>query len=176
MTDNPLFVDPLVPLSTLTSLQTAFWDSYVATNWGGKAVTARKNANREALLTALRSQAGYVEHICRSDPAGLLSSGFTNASPNRAQSPLLTPAILKILNERSGQLTLRVKSVPNARNYQVQIRTGEGEWQDAVIHSKARRIEVPNLMPGTVYQFRVRALGGSTGTSDWSQVTSRMSL
>ena len=176
MTDNPKFPDPLIPMSTLASLQEAFLAACVASSMGGRGTTSAKNDRRNELLTALRSQAGFVEHVCRNDLAGLLSSGFTNASPNRAQSPLIAPAILKILNERSGQLTLRVKSVRNARNYQVQMRTGEGEWQDVKIHSKARRIEVLNLTPGTVYQFRVRALGGSIGYSDWSQVASRMSL
>lgn len=176
MTDNPLFPDPLIPLAQLTDLQTRFSDSCVESDMGGKVATFRKNDCRAALLTALRSQAGYVEHVCRNDLAGMLSSGFTNASLNRAQSQLARPVILVILNEGSGQLTLRVKSVRNARNYQVQLQVGEDEWRDAGFYTQARRIVVKNLTPGTVYNLRVRALGGSTGSSDWSQVVSRMSL
>jgi hypothetical protein len=33
-----------------------------------------------------------------------------------------------------------------------------------------------NLVPGTVYQIRARALGGSTGYSDWSMITSCMAV
>ena len=102
MTGNPRFPNPLIPLSELADLRKAFFDSHVAARAGGRAATARKNADRQTLLVALRSQAGYVEHVCRTDLAGLLSSGFTDASPNRAQSPLVRPSILKLLNERSA--------------------------------------------------------------------------
>ena len=45
--------------------------------------------------------------------------------------------------------------------------TGTGAWQDAGIFSKARRIVLERLTPGTIYNVRLRALGGSTGYSDW---------
>jgi hypothetical protein len=80
------------------------------------------------------------------------------------------------LNERSEKLALRLTPIANARNYQVQTRTGTGDWQEAGIFPQARRIEVARLTPGTVYDLRVRALGGSTGYSSWSDVTSRMSI
>lgn len=176
MTDNPVFPNPLIPLSQLADMQQTFSAACVASAMGGSAATSWKNDCRGILLTALRSQAGYVEHLCRNNLAGLLSSGFTNANPNRAQSVLAVPTILKILNERSGQLTLRLKPVANARNYQVQVQVGEGGWQEAGFYNQARRIVVLNLTPGTVYQIRARALGGSTGYSDWSPVTSQMSL
>ncbi|MFM8469141.1 MAG: fibronectin type III domain-containing protein [Limisphaerales bacterium] len=35
---------------------------------------------------------------------------------------------------------------------------------------------VENLTPGTTYTFSVRAVGGSTGFSDWSDPVSHMSL
>jgi hypothetical protein len=53
---------------------------------------------------------------------------------------------------------------------------GGGEWQEAGIFPQARRMVLANLTPGTIYNIRVRALGGSTGYSEWSPVTSRMSL
>jgi len=33
-----------------------------------------------------------------------------------------------------------------------------------------------NLTPGTTYNVQVRAIGGSTGYSDWSDPSSHMSL
>ena len=33
-----------------------------------------------------------------------------------------------------------------------------------------------NLTPGTNYNIQIRAIGGSTGQSDWSALTSHMSL
>jgi hypothetical protein len=48
--------------------------------------------------------------------------------------------------------------------------------QNGCVGRQARRIEVANLTPGTTYNIRIRAIGGSTGQSDWSDVASRMSL
>jgi hypothetical protein len=176
LTGNPAFPAPLVPLGELATLQTAFADANAAANEGGKLATAVKNACRANLMSALRRQASYVQGVARHDLPQLLSSGYTTASSNTAQSQLATPVILNILNERSEQLTLRLTPIANARNYQVQIQTGQGGWQEAGLFSQARRIVLQTLTPGTVYNLRVRAIGGSTGYSDWSDVTSRMSL
>jgi hypothetical protein len=176
MTDNPAFPAPLVPLSELKVLQKDFADALAASSEGGPRTTAIKNDCRAALMSALRRQASYVQGITRHDLPLLLSSGFNAASQNRAQTPLASPAILQILNEYTERLTLRLTPVANARSYQIHTRVGEGEWQDAGIFPQARRIEVKDLKPGTVYQLRARALGGSTGYSDWSDATSRMSL
>jgi Fibronectin type III domain len=176
MTGNPAYPTPLVPLSELTTLQQAFDAASIASNKGGQLATVAKNQCRAALLDALRRQASYVQGVNRDDLGQLLSSGYSAASRNTAQTQLAKPAITRILNEHTQKLTLRVTPVPNTRNYQVQIQVGQSEWQDAGIYSQARRIEVKNLTPGTAYTVRIRALGGSTGASDWSDPTSRMSL
>ncbi len=176
MTGNPLFPTPLVPLAELASLQSAFGDAMTASDLGGRQTTAVKNQCRTELLSGLRRQASYVQGVCRHDETGILSSGFKVASQNRVQSPLPQPVILKILNERTETLVLRLTPITNARSYEVQLRVGEGDWQSGGIYQQARRLEVPNLTPGTRYDLRVRALGGSTGYSDWSGVTSAMSL
>jgi hypothetical protein len=108
-------------------------------------------------------------------PGTIWDNCFPPASPPRARTAR-RPAIVKVLNEQSAKLTLRLTPVANARNYQVQIRVGEGEWQDAGIFPQARRVVVDKLQPGIVYDLRARALGGSTGYSDWINPTSRMSL
>jgi hypothetical protein len=175
MANNSEYTDPLVPLDELSALQMEFEQKMMASFKGWQATTAAKKEARVALTTALRLQGNYVQCAATCFSA-LLSSGYSAASQNRAQTELLKPVIQKMLNERSGRITLRVKPIANARNYQVQIQVGDGGWQEAGIFPKARRIEVQNLMPGTVYKIRVRALGGSTDYSDWSPVTSRMSL
>ena len=35
---------------------------------------------------------------------------------------------------------------------------------------------ITNLTPGTIYTFRVRAIGGSTGSSDWSDPVAHMCM
>jgi hypothetical protein len=37
-----------------------------------------------------------------------------------------------------------------------------------------KAIVIKDLIPGTTYVFQVRAVGGSTGYSDWSNPVSRM--
>lgn len=49
-----------------------------------------------------------------------------------------------------------------------------GPWQEAGIYTQARRIVLLGLTPGTIYFTRVRAIGGSTGYSDWSVPASLM--
>jgi hypothetical protein len=67
-----------------------------------------------------------------------------------------------------------VGSVRNAKSYEVQVRIDTGAWQPAVISPKARSIIVPNLVPGTMYDVQARAIGGPTGSSDWSDPVSLM--
>lgn len=175
MTNNPAYLNPLVPLDQLSSLQQDFEQKNLASKLGGSVAMALRKEARAALTDALRRQGIYVQGVAQ-NLSTLLSSGYTAASRNSAQTPLVKPWVRKILNNGTGQLLLRITSIANARNYQVQIQIGDGAWQEAGIFSRARRIVLANLTPGTVYNIRVRALGGSTGYSEWSNVTSRMSL
>lgn len=175
MTGNPAYLNPLVPLDQLSALQVSFEQKYLASMLGGKVAMALRNEARAALTEALRRQGSYVQGVALALSA-LLSSGYTAASRNSTQMPLVKPWVRKILNEGSGQLTLRITPIANARNYQVQVQIGDGSWLEAGVFSQARRMVVTSLTPGTVYNIRVRALGGSTGYSEWSNVTSRMSL
>jgi chitodextrinase len=87
---------------------------------------------------------------------------------------LATPAILGVTNGASTTLTLNVEVVTNAKAYEVRQSTTAGTWQDAGTYTQARRIVVEGLTPGTVYTFQVRAVGGATGYSDWSDPISHM--
>ena len=96
-------------------------------------------------------------------------------STNRASAPLDTPVITQILNNGTTKLLLRLNSILNAKSYQVQIATAaNGPWQEAGIYTQARRIVLLGLTPGTIYFVRVRAIGGSTGYSEWSVPVSLM--
>jgi hypothetical protein len=53
---------------------------------------------------------------------------------------------------------------------------GTNGWQAAGIFTQARKIVLTDLTPGTVYTVQARAIGGSTGSSEWSDPVSRMSL
>jgi hypothetical protein len=49
-----------------------------------------------------------------------------------------------------------------------------GPWQAAGLFTSSRSISINGLTPGTTYVLQVRAIGGSTGYSDWSNPVSRM--
>ena len=106
----------------------------------------------------------------------LLSSGFEANNGPGSQSPLAKPAILAILNEASTQLVVRGAAVNNAHAYEAQIKNGTGGWQPAGTFTQTRRLVLTNLTPGQTYTVQIRAVGGSTGYSDWSDPVSHMAM
>jgi hypothetical protein len=169
LTGNAAFPSPPITAVELTGLNTTLRTSITASDAGGPVQTAAKKKAYNAVTDALRKNANYVEIQSDNDLETLLSSGFDVVSTNRAQAPLVQPVILQISNLATTQLLIRLDGVLNARSYQVQISTTvNGPWQEAGIFTAARRIVLPGLTPGTVYFVRARAIGGSTGYSEWS--------
>lgn len=113
---------------------------------------------------------------CNNDLATLLSSGFQATSTNRTQSPLDQPTSLVIVNGTTGQLVASVAPVKNTSLYEGRIKGPTGDWLPSVFTGDSQHIIFNGLTPGTNYTVEVRALGGSTGQSDWSDPSSHMSL
>jgi hypothetical protein len=174
LTGNASFPTPTVPPADLSSALSTFTATLAATAQGGTQATAAKNAARDALMALLRKEANYVQGIASTDLAMLLSSGFEAINSNRSQSPLDKPSIVQINNEASTQLVLRLQPVDNARSYEVRVSYGANGWQAAGVFTQARRVVLTNLTPGTNYNIQARAVGGSTGYSDWSDPVSHM--
>ncbi|HET7625016.1 MAG TPA: fibronectin type III domain-containing protein, partial [Verrucomicrobiae bacterium] len=65
--------------------------------------------------------------------------------------------------------------VPTARAYEVRMSHGDEGWQVVGIFTQSR-MTLQNLTPGTTYTVQARAIGGSTGSSEWSDPVSHMSL
>lgn len=71
--------------------------------------------------------------------------------------------------------------MPNARAYEARfalIGTGgtPGPRLPTQLFTSSRGMKITSLTPGGMYTFQVRAVGGSTGYSDWSDAVSHMSL
>ncbi|MBE2281851.1 MAG: fibronectin type III domain-containing protein [Prosthecobacter sp.] len=178
---NAAYPTPPVAAADFTAALTAFSNAIATAQQGGPADTADKNARREVLIGLMRQLAGYVQANCGNDLATLLSSGFDAVSTNRASTPLAAPTIRDIINGISGQLIVRVGPVANAKCYELRyalIGAGgaPGPWQDGGLFTNSRSMAINSLTPGGNYQFQVRAVGGSTGYSDWSDPVSHMSL
>jgi hypothetical protein len=159
--------DPTKPVDLTTrmlALQAANKDAV----GGGTAQTAARDAALEFAFEGLDANAFHVQTIARTNLPLLLTSGYQAVSTNRGQVPLVTPTITGIDNDVSTQLDVHLTPVPNAVGYEVQICTGTAAWTTAMFSTQARTITLTGLTTGTVQQVRARALGGSTGQSDWS--------
>jgi hypothetical protein len=176
MTSNPAYPTPTVPIPDLAAARTAFLRALSASEVGGMLATATKNESREALLKLMRKQAAYVQGEMGDDFATLLSSGFESVSRNRTRIQLPPPRVERIRNERSAQLVVDLAPMANARAYEVQKMNGTGGWMPVGIFTQSRRIVLEGLNPGSIYTVQARAVGGTTGYSDWSDPVSHMSL
>ena len=178
---NPAFPTPPVTQPALQAGLAAFTAAIAAQAQGGTAATAAKSNQRAALVDLLRQLAGYVQEKSGNNLATLLSSGFDAVSTNRASVPLPRPAILSLDNGNSGQLLVKVTPIANAKCYEVRhaaVAAGgaPGPWQSGGLFTNSRSMPLNGLTPGTNYTVQVRAIGGSTGYSDWSDPVSHMSL
>jgi hypothetical protein len=176
MTGNAAYPSPPVTMANLETARKDFSAKVAAAQTGGPPDTAAKNNSRQILLGLLRQLASYVQMMSNNDMATLLSSGFQAMSTNRAQSPLEQPQGLSIKNGTSGQLVARVDPVKNTSMYEGRIKAGTGDWLPSVFSGDSQHITFDGLTPGQTYTIQVRALGGSTGQSDWSDPSSHMAM
>lgn len=181
MFGRPAYPAPPVMQGTLGTALSDFSQSIAAAKAGGPAATADKNNKRAILIGMLRQLAGYVQANHGNDMAVLLSSGFHAVSMNRAQSALPAPTITDILNGTTGQLLPRVPPIANSNGYEVRFAAlgaggTPGPWQPGGVFSNTRDLAANGLTPGTTYTIQVRAVGGSTQYSDWSDPVSHMSM
>jgi hypothetical protein len=176
MTGNAAYPTPPVTLANLQAGADDFTAKIVVARSGGPVDTAAKNEARQALIGLLRPLASYVQINCNNNMPTLLSSGFQAMSTNRAQSPLEQPQGLVIKNGTSGQLVAKVGKVKNTSVYEGRIKASSGDWLPSVFTGDSRHITFDGLTPGTSYTIQVRALGGSTGQSDWSDPSSHISM
>jgi len=179
LTGNAAFPAPTVDLKAVQAAVDDLSAALAAQARGGAAATAEKNNKRAALVALLRQLKHYVEDNSGNDLAVLMSSGFKPAVSTRTRFPLANPSILDIGRGNSAELVLRVTPIAHAKCYEVRSAAADagnapGPWQTAGLFTNSRSISIDGLTPGTTYVFQVRAIGGSTGYSDWSNPASRM--
>ncbi len=179
LTGNPAFPTPPIELEAVQAAVDELKAAMAAQALGGTAATAEKRIRKEALIMLLRKLRRYVEDNCGNDAAILLSSGFQATVATRVRRPLENPSILKVDRGHCGQLVLKVTPIARARCYEVRLaavgaENAPGPWQSAGMFTNSRSMTVAGLVPGTTYSLQVRAVGGSTRYSDWSNTVSRM--
>ncbi|HEY5298880.1 MAG TPA: fibronectin type III domain-containing protein [Verrucomicrobiae bacterium] len=172
--NNALFPNLPVAIAALTALQTAFQDAMTAAGQGGIGTAAAQQEAREALVSALRQTAAYITSLVPTlTLSQILSSGFDVVNTNTTPYPLTQPGFT-LDNSTSGQLFVYLQAVTNAKAYQLQYSGSDGAWQEAGIYPNTKGIVLANLTSGTIYNARIRAVGGSTQYSEWSATVSMM--
>ena len=176
-----IYSHPPFPIDVLQGKLTAFTDAIAAQAQGGTAATAAKNAACTDLIGSLRLLALYVQQVIDGNPdyglAELLLSGFEAVSSSRAQQPLDQPTITGIDNDGAGLLGVHVRAVRNAGAYELQGKAdGDAAFRTFGLFRSTRGMQATGLTPGVNYTFQVRAVGGSTEYSQWSDPVSHRSL
>ena len=132
-------------------------------------------AARAVLIGLLSQLAAYVEGVAQGNADTIRSAGFQAVTHDHvAPVPLAKPLIIAALNYESTKIQLRLQPQPNVHGLKVQYRSAAGAWQDGGGFSSTKKVIVENLTPGTLYDFRVQYIGGSTGTTEWSDVVSHI--
>ncbi|MCP5532474.1 MAG: fibronectin type III domain-containing protein [Akkermansiaceae bacterium] len=178
---NPAYATPVVTQVDLEAKLQAMQDAIGLQAQGGTAATAAKNARKAELLEMLDKLALYVQGASGGDLEVLLSSGFRAASQNRASVPLTKPVVKRLRYGMTGESRLALVPVTNARCYECRVAEVmddgvPGPWVIQGPFNSSQKIDVTGLTPGRVYIFQIRAFGGSTGSSDWSDPVSHRSL
>ncbi|WP_193215090.1 hypothetical protein [Luteolibacter marinus] len=178
---NAAFPTPPVVEADLTAALDLFRERKAAMAQGGTAATAAKNEQKRVLAGLMRTLALYVQETSVDVLSTLLSSGFRAASTNRAQSPLSTPEIRRIRIDGPGQRIVDVSVVDMAKCYEVNIALLDaagtpGPYTTAGLFTRARGIRLSNLTPGQGYLIQARAIGGSTGYSNWSDAVASLPM
>jgi hypothetical protein len=177
LSDNAtLFPTPPVTTTLLQTHVNDFKNTIAVAAVGGKADTAAKDAARQVLLGDLRQEALYVEMIANGDLETLLKSGFNARSQERASVPLPAPTGIVVTNDGEGKLNVLVEPVKNCSMYEGRAKPDGGAWGTSVFTGDSRHILFDGLTPGAMYTIQIRGLGGSTGTSDWSDPVQHRSL
>ncbi len=172
--NNSYFTTLPIPVATVKSQVAAFTAAVANAAQGGTQLTAIKNAARATVIESLRVLAAYVLSAGQNSLEVILSSGFEVNKTDRTRRPLDKPAITNIDNFASTQLMIGMPPVGNARAYEFRTRVGSGDWKNAGVFTKARGVLLGDLTPGATYDVQARAVGGSTGYSDWSDPVSHM--
>ena len=170
----PAFAEAPVKTPELTALQTDYAQKVTIAENGGRTELAERNMARAALIVALRQNAAFVQIKGSTNLPLLLDSGFKPTKTTRTTGPLSKPTIINVDNFQSTKLMLSAEVDSRTRAVEARYRVGTGPYQSGGIHTKASRILLEPLVPGSIVESQVRAVGGSDGYSDWSDPVSHM--
>jgi hypothetical protein len=179
---NAGFPAPPVTEAVYAADVLAFEEAKTAQRSKGTQGTVEKDARRATLVERTRELASYVQMVAGNNLELLVSSGFEPVLPaGRTTEPLSAPQIVRLKPGQSGELIATVAAARNVRSYEVEyaevpMSGGDPAWRSAGVMTNGRRLVVAGLTRAVTYLVRVRAVGGASGYSDWSQPATEMCL
>lgn len=172
MTGNANFATPTPALPGLTTKITEF-NARVADSAGknnaARQATVDRETKRTELETMLTQLAGYVEAATAGDESKILSAGMQVRSAATPVGAMPAPANLSATaGDMDGEIDLSWQPVDGAGSYEVDCKL----HNDAAVWVRvkavtASKLSAADLTPGSLYAFRVRAVGAA-GEGAWS--------
>jgi hypothetical protein len=180
ITGNPAFPTPNPTVVEMSAAITDLQDKLANMTYLKsllKSATTDKDVSRSTAEALFKSRAAYVQLASNGNKGLIESAGFSVRATPTPVGILPPPSNLFIeLNGTPGLLLLSWSSVEFSRAYVIQCspaNTMAREWSPLKTSSVAR-LRIDGLTLGQVYAFRIAAVGGSTGQSDWSAEVIRM--
>jgi len=141
---------------------------------GGSTAKAERDAAFDTLEGLLRELAAFVEDKAKNDEVLMRSTGFEVTTASSTPAVIVIPGILSIENIASTKLQFKIQSC-GARAYEIWGQTGTDPYVHLKTLTDPRNGTVENLLPGALYNFKVRGVYPNNTYSDWSDVTSHRS-
>ena len=180
ITGNALFPTPVPSVADLGAALATFQADVTA--WDQAQIDLRNASTKvegsQAVVTSLmKMRANYVQCASNGNTNAIVSAGFEVRNSPTPVGELNAPVkLLLTLNGTPGVMYLEWEPVVNARAYNIQVSpadTMERTWEPIRTSTTVRQKFV-GLELGKVYAFRVAAVGGASGLSDWSAEVVRM--
>jgi len=168
-----------LPAGALTALDTGLTELETAIGnvpTGGQTETAIQEQKRVAVNQRLHKLAIFCQENCNNDSTIFLTSGFKLAKVGGPSTPLPKCVLRMLTNGATGQLIAEAETMTNARSWEARWWVGTNPPQHANCLKPNRKMTIIDLPPGQVINVQMRAHGGSTGFSDWSDPVAHMCM
>jgi len=156
-------------------------EAHLAALTGDRNKIALRKTTRKELTIVLTNISHYLELVASGDPQKLIGTGFDLRKESTYSSSgagtLPAPNFSVKQGELPGTMVGRANRVPYAGSYMMHMAKGdptvEANWTYYDVFVRCSHILIENLEPGTLYSFRLRAIG-TNGPGAWSTPCSLM--
>ena len=168
MTNNPNYPNPVPTLAEVRAAADALSLAYQAASDGGKSLKVSMHEREDELSNSIVLLGSYVQSASSGDKEKILSSGFDVRKERTVSNEEMdVPENVSCKGGRDGEVKVSWDGVDKAKTYVVEMSSDNGAtWTSQGTPTKSKET-VKGLTSGTIYWFRVAAIG-SNGQSDWS--------